>query len=118
MVRAHYALGGAALVTGVIAIVWLSTLPARFANMGDLSDIASSTMPVPNVQDLFPQEQEPAPEEIAAPSLGALDLSATSTPTAAPVTPPASSTSQAPAPTSTTPSPRVIQIGTTRASGQ
>lgn len=117
IVRAQYALGIAALVTSIIAVVWLSTLPARFANVGDFSDIASSTVPVTGMQDLFPQEQEPAPE-IVAPSLGALDLTATSVPAATLATSAVPSTTSAEATTTATPVPRVIQIGTTSPSGQ
>jgi hypothetical protein len=59
----HYALGTAALVTSVIGLVWLTTVPARFSNMSlkaeapDIANIVDVQEQVANLIQNVPKEE-------------------------------------------------------------
>lgn len=104
IVRAQYALGIAGLLTGIIMVIWLSTLPARF------SEIGAHATTTTNEKQNDVEEKGAARAPIEAQELGSLQIHEEATSTAT-----TSSTIQGTTSTSTTTSSasRVIQIGTT-----
>ena len=108
LIRAQYALGTAGVVTGIIALVWISALPARFAGIGDLGESATTTTPTlradPRGQFL---EEEPVYQGVTEglEALGGGEIGGTSTPASTRAT------------TSSTSVPRVIQLATTSQNG-
>ena len=100
LVRAQYAIGTASVVTGIIALVWLSTLPARFADLEEPEVAPTPTLRTAPAESV-PEEPvyEGTTEGLGA--LGAVEVGSTTTPTTTQNTSSNASTS------------RAIQIATT-----
>jgi len=51
-IKAQYAFGIAGVITGFIAIIWISTVPARFAEIAPLEDMIAQE-DTPDFQEIF-----------------------------------------------------------------
>ena len=86
LVRAQYALGTASVVTGVITLIRLSALPARFADFGEF-EFETVTTSTPTLRtapsESTPREEGPAYQGVTEGlgSLGEVQHGSTSTPT-------------------------------------
>lgn len=123
-VRTQYALGTASVVTGIIAVIWISTVPARMAHVREFA--ASSTEAFSqNANVVQPTIATSTGETNALDSLGTYSDDSTTT-TELEITPEAATASPTEAtpppivatPSTTAPAPKVIQIGTTSKKAQ
>jgi hypothetical protein len=106
-VRVQYAVGTAGLVTGIIMVIWLSTIPARFADLGGHAT-STETDAAKNVKEAA---DVPSPAEPEAQELGALQLNRDAASSTATTSSAIEGTTSASVASSS--APRVIQIGTT-----
>ena len=104
-VRVQYALGTAGLVTGIIMVIWLSTIPARFADLGAHATTTKTDTNEAVAKDTeTPTAAQPEAQELGSLQLNGGTASSTATTSASGTTSPSPASSSAP---------RVIQIGTT-----
>lgn len=107
IVRMQYALGIAGLMTGIITAVWISTIPARFAELKDTATTTEKQNPTGDTQGTA---KTPPAVETEAEALGSLRMNeSTTTPTSTPKT----EREVIPLPAASSSGARVIQIGTT-----
>lgn len=105
IVRMQYALGIAGLTTGVVTAIWISTIPARFAEMRDGATTTTETR-TPTTDTT----KTPPAVETEAEALGSLRMNAATT---TPTTTPQKERETIPLPAASSTGARVIQIGTT-----